>query len=107
MSTPALALAVSIDNFANGITRPLSGWLSDVIGRENMMLLIFSLEAAALLGMTIFGRNPYGFILFAALIFYFGERSSSSFRRLAATVSVFSTRLRIMDCCTPPKGPPP
>ena len=71
MSTPVLALAVSIDNFANGVTRPLSGWLSDVIGRENMMLLIFSLEAAALLGMTIFGRNPYGFILFAALIFLF------------------------------------
>jgi hypothetical protein len=104
MSTPVLALAVSIDNFANGITRPLSGWLSDVIGRENMMLLIFSLEAAALLGMTIFGRNPYGFILFAALIFLFGEKFSSSFRRSAETVSAFSTRLQIMDCCIPPKG---
>jgi OFA family oxalate/formate antiporter-like MFS transporter len=34
MSTPVLALAVSIDNLANGVTRPLSGWLSDVIGRE-------------------------------------------------------------------------
>jgi MFS transporter, OFA family, oxalate/formate antiporter len=71
VATPVLALAVSIDNFANGITRPLSGWLSDRIGRENMMLLIFSLESAALFGMAAFGRNPYGFLLFAALIFLF------------------------------------
>lgn len=71
VATPVLAVAVSIDNFANGITRPISGWLSDRIGRENMMLLIFSLESIALLGMAVFGRNPYGFLLFAALIFLF------------------------------------
>ena len=71
VATPVLALALSIDNFANGITRPLSGWLSDVIGRENMMLVIFSLESVALLGVAVFGRNPYGFLLFAALIFLF------------------------------------
>jgi OFA family oxalate/formate antiporter-like MFS transporter len=71
VSTPVLALAVSLDNFANGITRPISGFLSDIIGRENMMLLIFSLESAALLGMAVFGRNPYGFVVFAALVFLF------------------------------------
>jgi MFS transporter, OFA family, oxalate/formate antiporter len=71
VATPVLALALSIDNFANGITRPLSGWLSDRIGRENMMLMIFSLESVALIGMAVFGRNPYGFLLFAALIFLF------------------------------------
>jgi OFA family oxalate/formate antiporter-like MFS transporter len=71
IATPVLAVAVSIDNFANGITRPLSGWLSDTIGRENMMLLIFSLESIALLGMAVFGRSPHGFLLFAALTFLF------------------------------------
>jgi OFA family oxalate/formate antiporter-like MFS transporter len=71
ISMPLLAMAISIDNFANGITRPVSGFLSDVLGRENMMLLMFSLEAAALLGMAVFGRSPYGFLLFAALIFLF------------------------------------
>jgi MFS transporter, OFA family, oxalate/formate antiporter len=71
VATPVLALALSMDNFANGITRPLSGWLSDRIGRENMMLMIFSLESVALIGMAVFGRNPYGFLLFAALIFLF------------------------------------
>jgi OFA family oxalate/formate antiporter-like MFS transporter len=71
ISMPLLAMAVSIDNFTNGITRPISGFLSDFLGRENMMLLMFSLEAAALLGMVVFGRSPSGFLLFASLIFLF------------------------------------
>ena len=70
-SMPVLALALAIDNFANGITRPISGFLSDIMGRENMMLLMFSLEALALLGMALFGRNPAAFVAFAALIFLF------------------------------------
>jgi OFA family oxalate/formate antiporter-like MFS transporter len=71
VTAPVLTLAISIDNFANGITRPIAGLLSDVIGRENMMLLMFSLEAAALSGMAVLGRNPYGFVGFAALTFLF------------------------------------
>jgi OFA family oxalate/formate antiporter-like MFS transporter len=71
VTAPVLTLAISIDNFANGITRPISGFLSDIIGRENMMLLMFSLEGAALLGMALVGRSPYGFVMFAALIFLF------------------------------------
>jgi len=71
MTAPLLTLALSVDNFANGITRPIAGLLSDVIGRENMMLLMFSLEAVALLGMAVLGRNPYGFLGFAALTFLF------------------------------------
>lgn len=71
ISAPVLTLAVSIDNIANGITRPVAGLLSDFIGRENMMLLMFSLEAVALLGITMLGRNPYGFVVFAALTFLF------------------------------------
>ena len=71
ISMPLLAMAISIDNFSNGITRPISGLLSDILGRENMMLLMFSMEAAALWGMVVFGRSPYGFVLLAALIFLF------------------------------------
>ncbi len=65
------ALAVSIDNLANGITRPFSGFLSDRIGRENAMLLMFSAEGIAFLGMAAFGRQPLAFLAFAALIFLF------------------------------------
>ena len=48
ITAPVLTLAISIDNFANGITRPIAGFVSDIIGREKMMLLMFSLEGAAL-----------------------------------------------------------
>jgi OFA family oxalate/formate antiporter-like MFS transporter len=64
-------MAVSIDNLANGITRPFSGMLSDKIGRENAMLLMFSAEGIAFLGMAAFGREPVAFLVFAALIFLF------------------------------------
>jgi OFA family oxalate/formate antiporter-like MFS transporter len=70
-SAPVLALAVSLDNFANGITRPICGFLSDILGRENMMLLVFSLEALALFGVAAFGRNPSGFVALTALVFLF------------------------------------
>ena len=66
-----LTLAVSIDNFANGLTRPFSGYLSDRIGRENAMLLMFTAEGAAFLGLATLGRNPIAFVIFAALIFLF------------------------------------
>jgi OFA family oxalate/formate antiporter-like MFS transporter len=70
-SIPVLTLAITVDNFANGITRPLCGFISDRIGRENAMLLIFSLESMAFLGMAVFGHRPLLFVLFAALIFLF------------------------------------
>jgi OFA family oxalate/formate antiporter-like MFS transporter len=66
-----LTVAVSIDNLANGLTRPFSGYLSDRIGRENAMLLMFTAEGAAFLGMATLGRNPVAFVTFAALIFLF------------------------------------
>jgi OFA family oxalate/formate antiporter-like MFS transporter len=70
-SIPVLTLAISVDNFANGVTRPLCGFISDRIGRENAMLLIFSAESVAFLGMAVFGHRPLTFVLFAALIFLF------------------------------------
>ena len=71
LSLPVLTLAASVDNFANGITRPLCGFLSDKIGRENTMLLVFTAEGLAFAGMIVFGRHPLAFVLFAALIFLF------------------------------------
>jgi OFA family oxalate/formate antiporter-like MFS transporter len=66
LSLPVLTLTLSLDNFANGITRPLCGFISDRIGRENTMLLVFSLEAMALAGMAVFGKHPVAFVFFAA-----------------------------------------
>jgi OFA family oxalate/formate antiporter-like MFS transporter len=71
LSMPLLAMAVSIDNLANGITRPFAGFLSDRIGRENTMLLMFCADGLAFLGLAVFGRQPVAFLVFAALIFLF------------------------------------
>ncbi len=68
---PLLTFTVSIDNFVNGLTRPLSGFLSDAIGRENAMLLIFSCEAVAFVGLATLGHHPVAFVIFAAMIFLF------------------------------------
>ncbi|WP_233836157.1 oxalate/formate MFS antiporter [Paraburkholderia sp. ZP32-5] len=68
---PLLTLTLSIDNIFNGLTRPLCGFISDKIGRENTMFMIFIGEGLALLGMMQFGSNPYAFMVFAALIFLF------------------------------------
>jgi OFA family oxalate/formate antiporter-like MFS transporter len=66
---PLLTLALSIDNLLNGLTRPICGLLSDRIGRENTMLIVFVGEGLALLGMNAFGHDPYAFLIFAPLIF--------------------------------------
>ncbi len=44
----ALPLALTIDRFCNGLTRPFFGWVSDRIGRENTMALAFALEGLAM-----------------------------------------------------------
>jgi MFS transporter, OFA family, oxalate/formate antiporter len=66
---PLLTMTLSIDNLCNGFTRPLCGFISDKIGRENTMFIIFLGEGVALLGLMQFGQNPYLFMLFAALTF--------------------------------------
>ena len=44
----ALPLALTVDRFTNGLTRPFFGWVSDRIGRENTMCLAFGLEGVAM-----------------------------------------------------------
>jgi OFA family oxalate/formate antiporter-like MFS transporter len=81
---PLLTLTLAIDNLANGFTRPLCGFISDRIGRENTMLLIFVGEGVALLGFMKFGHNPYAFMTFAALIFLCWGEIYSLFPALCA-----------------------
>jgi OFA family oxalate/formate antiporter-like MFS transporter len=66
---PLLTLTIAIDNLANGFTRPLTGWISDHIGRENTMLVVFVGEGLSMLGLMEFGHHPAGFLIFAPLIF--------------------------------------
>jgi len=81
---PLLTLTLAIDNLTNGFTRPLCGFISDRIGRENTMLLVFAGEGLALLGFMKFGHNPYAFMTFAALVFLFWGEIFSIFPALVA-----------------------
>ncbi|GAB7541537.1 oxalate/formate MFS antiporter [Cupriavidus sp. CuC1] len=81
---PLLTMTLSIDNLCNGFTRPLCGFISDRIGRENTMFFIFIGEGLALLGLMTFGHNPYWFMGFAALTFLFWGEIFSIFPALCA-----------------------
>ncbi len=69
VTLPLLTMTLSIDNLCNGFTRPMCGFLSDRIGRENTMLIVFIGEGLAILGLMKFGHNPVAFMIFAALTF--------------------------------------
>lgn len=64
-----LSVALIIDNICNGGARPLFGWISDQIGRENTMAVAFGLGGIAYWLLGTLGHQPWAFVLFAALIF--------------------------------------
>jgi len=70
LTLPALTFALSIDRVLNGITRPLFGWISDRIGRENTMFIAFSLEAIGILLLSRFGQDPLAFVVLSGLVFF-------------------------------------
>ena len=70
LTLPALTFALSIDRVLNGITRPVCGWVSDRIGRENTMFLAFALEGCGILLLGSMGANPVMFVLLSALVFF-------------------------------------
>jgi OFA family oxalate/formate antiporter-like MFS transporter len=84
LTLPLLTMTLAIDNLCNGFTRPLCGFISDRIGRENTMLIVFVGEGLALLGLMKFGHNPYAFLTFAPLVFLFWGEIYSIFPALCA-----------------------
>jgi len=84
VTLPLLTITLMIDNLANGFTRPLCGFLSDRIGRENTMFFVFIGEGLALLGLMYLGHHPAAFMFFAALIFLCWGEIFSIFPALCA-----------------------
>ncbi len=66
----ALPLALTIDRFCNGLTRPFFGWVSDRIGRENTMALAFGLEGLAMAAWLASAGNPLLFVLMSGVVFF-------------------------------------
>ena len=70
----ALTMAISLDRIFDGFGRPLFGYVSDRIGREQTMTIAFSIAALAIGMIIMYGTNPIVFILATAVFFgVFGE----------------------------------
>lgn len=67
MVLPALGFALFLNRIFDGIGRPLCGWLSDQIGREYTMALVFLVGAAALFTLSQSGTNPVLYVLVTPL----------------------------------------
>ena len=65
-----LPLALSIDRVTNGLTRPLFGWISDRVGRENTMLVAFGLEGSAMTLWLLTRHNPTLFVVLSGVVFF-------------------------------------
>jgi MFS transporter, OFA family, oxalate/formate antiporter len=66
----ALPLALTVDRFTNGLTRPFFGWISDRYGRENTMFMAFALEAVAMALWLTFRDQPAVFVLMSGVVFF-------------------------------------
>jgi oxalate/formate antiporter len=66
----ALPLALTIDRFTNGLTRPLFGWVSDRLGRENTMCFAFALEGIAMALWLLTRENAVLFVLLSGVVFF-------------------------------------
>ena len=70
LTLPALTFAATIDRVLNGLTRPFFGWVSDHIGRENTMFISFGIEAAGIYALSVFGQDPFLFVVLTGLVFF-------------------------------------
>jgi MFS transporter, OFA family, oxalate/formate antiporter len=66
----SLVLAITVDRYLNGLTRPFWGWVSDHIGRENTMFIAFTLEAFAVFLLLQLISRPLWFIVLSGLCFF-------------------------------------
>jgi OFA family oxalate/formate antiporter-like MFS transporter len=65
-----LVVAGIVDNILNGVARPFFGWVSDQIGREITMFIAFSAGALSLWGLSVFGADPYAFVLLFGMVYF-------------------------------------
>ncbi|GJE54801.1 MULTISPECIES: oxalate/formate MFS antiporter [Methylobacterium] len=70
ITLPALTFAATIDRVLNGVTRPFFGWVSDHIGRENTMFLSFGIEGVGIYLLSVFGQDPFMFVILTGLVFF-------------------------------------
>ncbi len=70
ITLPALTFALSLNNIMNGVTRPLLGFISDRVGRENTMFWAFLIEGFGIFALMKFGTTPVSFVILSGLVFF-------------------------------------
>jgi len=58
----------------NGTSRPISGWLSDSLGREELLFVAFIIEGLGFLFLWLWGANYTAFVIVTGMLFFaYGE----------------------------------
>jgi len=66
----AAILAIQLNRIVNGLTRPLWGWVSDHIGRENALFIAFLMEGLAIWAWLQTIHRPVMFVLLSSAVFF-------------------------------------
>jgi OFA family oxalate/formate antiporter-like MFS transporter len=91
LSAAAVTMAATFSPIANGVSRIFWGWASDRTGRENAMIVAFTLNAASLLLVLTLGQWSGAWFAFSLVLVYFtGGQIYSLFP--SATGDYFGTR---------------
>jgi OFA family oxalate/formate antiporter-like MFS transporter len=86
ISSTVLVMAGIVDNILNGLARPTFGWVSDHIGRENTMAIVFTCGAGAYWALGTIGNTPWMFIATAGLVYFTWGEIYSLFPALCTDV---------------------
>ena len=86
IGSTVLVLAGIVDNILNGLARPTFGWMSDQIGRENTMAIVFTCGAGAYWALGTIGTSPWAFIVSAGLVYFTWGEIYSLFPALCTDV---------------------
>ena len=65
-----LTVALVVDNILNGLARPFFGWVSDHIGREVTMAVVFTGGAVAYWLLGTIGNQPWAFVVTAGIVYF-------------------------------------
>ena len=71
LSAAALTLAATLSPLANGASRIFWGWASDRLGRENTMVIAFTLQAVFLYLVVAIGQQSAALFAFTLVMVYF------------------------------------
>ncbi len=66
----ALPFALSLDRIMNGLTRPITGRISDQIGREKTMTVMFGLQVVTIVALVMLASNPILFVIVSGMAFF-------------------------------------